>query len=81
MRSFQGKGVQGNRGGLGKQPLSLALQSRNFAEKIKNAAQKFQNKKRLFPHGIKLYRKTANFFGAGAQEVPQNYCNFCFYAV
>ena len=24
MRSFQGKGVQGNRGGLGKQPLSLA---------------------------------------------------------
>ena len=24
MRSFQGNGVQGNRGGLGKQPLSLA---------------------------------------------------------
>ena len=24
MRSFQGSGVQGNRGGLGKQPLSLA---------------------------------------------------------
>ena len=27
MRSFQGKGVQGNRGGLGKQPLSLAKKS------------------------------------------------------
>ena len=26
MRSFQGNGVQGNRGGLGKQPLSLAKQ-------------------------------------------------------
>ena len=27
MRSFQGNGVQGNRGGLGKQPLSLAKKS------------------------------------------------------
>ena len=26
MRSFHGNGVQGNRGGLGKQPLSLAKQ-------------------------------------------------------
>ena len=32
MRSFQGKGVQGNRGGLGKQPLSLAKKGKGVSQ-------------------------------------------------
>ena len=48
---------------------------------VKNAAQKFQEGKRMFPCGIKIYRKTAKFFDAVRQEVPQNYCNFFIYAV